>query len=118
MKRAARLQTGSVGFDKRRKAWNFLWWDNGNRRSKSLGQHSTKTSAWKAAKSLRNALETKTETLVNTVPTMSALIDSYRAEKMPTRIDTRRSYDLWLKNHILPKWGDCVLYDVQARPVE
>jgi integrase len=37
---------------------------------------------------------------------------------MPTRIDTWRSYDIWLRIHILPKWGDCLLSDVQARPVE
>ena len=30
----------------------------------------------------------------------------------------RRAYEVWLRNHILPKWGDCVLTDVQARRVE
>jgi hypothetical protein len=37
---------------------------------------------------------------------------------MRQRSDTRRSYDVWLRNHIVPKWGDRVLSDVQARPVE
>ena len=46
------------------------------------------------------------------------LVIHYREEKMPKRIDTRRSYEVWLSNHILPKWGDCSLSDVQARPVE
>jgi len=36
---------------------------------------------------------------------------------MPRRSDTRRSYDVWLRNHIVPKFGACVLSDVQARPV-
>jgi len=46
------------------------------------------------------------------------LIEHYRAEKMPKRNDTRRAYEVWLRNHIIPKWGECALSDVQARPVE
>ena len=42
----------------------------------------------------------------------------YREEKMPKRADTRRAYEVWLNNHILPTWADCSLTDVQARPVE
>jgi integrase len=108
--------SGSVVQDNRSKAWMFLWWENGKRRSKNLGQHPTKTSAWRAAKHLRDALETKPK--IVTGPTVNTLVDQYRAEKMPTRIDTRRSYEVWLENHILPKWGACALTDVQARPVE
>jgi integrase len=37
---------------------------------------------------------------------------------MPTRKDTRRSYEVWLSNHILPKWGDSGLADLEPRPVE
>jgi integrase len=37
---------------------------------------------------------------------------------MPKRSDTRRSYEVWLSNHILPKWGERALSDLQARPVE
>ena len=37
MKRAARHKTGSVVFDKRRKTWNLLWWEDGKRRSKLVG---------------------------------------------------------------------------------
>ena len=120
MIRAARFKTGSVVEDRRRKTWNFLWWENGKRRTKSLGQHPTKTSAWTAAKPLRDALETK-EPVINevaTVPTVNTLVCSYRAEKMPKRLSTRRAYELWLKNHIIPKWGNCVLSDLQPRPVE
>lgn len=36
MKRA-RIQQGSVVFDKRRKTWNFLWCDDGHRRTKLIG---------------------------------------------------------------------------------
>ena len=33
---------------------------------------------------------------------MNTLIESYRAEKMLKRIDTRRAYEVWLSNHIVP----------------
>jgi integrase len=42
----------------------------------------------------------------------------YRAEKMPKRASTRRGYEAWLRNHILPTWGARPLADLQARPVE
>jgi len=95
----------------------FLWWENGKRKSKSLGQHPTKTAAWRAAKPLRDALETKPKNDTVTV-TVNALVESYRAEKMPQRASTRSGYDSWLENHIVPQWGTAPLSDVQARPVE
>jgi integrase len=49
---------------------------------------------------------------------VAALVEQYRVEKMPQRKDTRRNYECWLRNHILPKWGSCALTEVQARPVE
>jgi len=46
------------------------------------------------------------------------LVEQYRAEKMPQRFSTRRSYECWISGHILPKWGVCPVTDLQARPVE
>jgi hypothetical protein len=109
--------SGTVVLDKRINTWSFQWWQDGKRKTKSLGHHKTKTSAWKAAKSLRDALETKTPD-VKAVPTVNTLIEQYRAEKMPQRYSSRRSYEAWLKNHIAPKWGACVLSALQPRPVE
>ena len=37
---------------------------------------------------------------------------------MPTRKDTRRAYEVWISNHIIPKWGDCAATDLEPRPVE
>jgi len=50
--------------------------------------------------------------------TVSHLVESYRSEKMPSRSSTKRGYEAWLTNHVLPKWGDSPITDVQARPVE
>jgi integrase len=118
-----RNRSGSVVLDKRTKTWNFFFWENGKRRSKKIGtmsQFPTKSSAWRAAKPMRDAVENQTQVDPSTsaVPTVRTLVEQYRAEKMPKRRDTRRSYEVWIKNHILPKWGECVLSDVQARPVE
>src|SRR5262249_2706907 len=71
-----------------------------------------KATAWKAVESTA-----KPSIIVHPL-TVRMLVTHYREEKMPRRIDTRRSYDVWIRNHILPKWGDCSLSELQARPVE
>jgi integrase len=115
MRRAQRHAVGCVRFDRRRGTWNYLFYDHGKRRSKLIGakqQYPTKASAWKAVVSLEKP------TNRGTAPTVQNLVEQYRAEKMPTRYSSRRSYDAWLSNHILPKFGSCALSEVQARPVE
>jgi integrase len=108
-----------VRFDRRRKTWNFLWYDGATRRSKLIGtkqEYSTKAAAWEAAGTFASTLEKRREDSL--VLTVNALVNHYRQEKMPKRTDTRRSYEVWLRNHILPKWGDCSLTELQARPAE
>ena len=115
-----RHKTGSVVFFKERGIWRFLQWVDGKRKSKTIGTKSefpTKASAWRAAKSLRDAAETTTQVSTG-APTLNTLVEQYRVEKMPTRYSTRRTYDAWLRNHIIPKWGECQITDVQARPAE
>jgi integrase len=116
----ARNQDGSVVLDKRIRTWNFLWWEHGKRRSKKIGpvsQYPTKASAWRVAKAMAYSPE-KQRTVGTSGPTVSTLVEQYRCEKMPKRVDTRRSYEVWLRNHILPKWDSYALSDLQARPVE
>jgi integrase len=121
MKRV-RKQFGSVVFDKRIRTWHFIWWVDGKRRSRVIGRirdFPTKTSAWKAAKPLVDAMENQANGHAQReVPTMGDLVAHYRVEKMPQRYSTRRSYETWLRHRILPKWGDCQLTSLQARPVE
>jgi hypothetical protein len=95
----------------------FLWWEDGKRKPKSLGQHPNRTSAWRSAKPYRDALEERparvkpvpvageSETKNDPILTVNSLVEGYRAEKMPKRQDTRRSYEMWFKNHIIPRWG-------------
>jgi integrase len=114
---SSRFRTGSVAQDNRSKVWNFFWWENGKRKCKVLGRFPTKAAAWKAAKPLRDALETKPQPKPN-APTVETLVEQYKTEKMPNRKDTHRTYQSWIRGHILPKWGQSLITELQARPVE
>ena len=50
--------------------------------------------------------------------TVRSVIARYEAERMPSRQSTARVYRSFLNNHVLPKWGDTRIQDVQPRPVE
>ena len=118
MKRAARHKTGSVVFDRRRKTWNFLWWEDGKRRSKLLGtlqQYPTKGTAWRAAQSLQPSAKTPA---VQTGTTVNAIAARYESERLPSRFSTARMYRSWLRNHILPQWGEKQITDLQPREIE
>ena len=117
MKRA-RVQNGSVVFNKRYGTWNFLWTEKDKRRSRKLGDLSelpTKQSALRKAEAVRMELRFQPPT---SVPRVKTLVEQYRAEKMPSRYSTRRGYEVWLKNHILPRWGEQPITALQPRPVE
>ena len=115
---SSRIRTGSIVQDPRDKTWRFFWWEDGKRRSKVLGRFPTKARAWEASRPFRDALETKPQPQTSSVPTVRTLVEQYRAEKMPTRHDTRGGYESWLRVFILPKWGEQKITDLQARPVE
>jgi integrase len=121
MKRAARHKTGSVVFDKRRKTWNFLWWEGTRRRSLLIGsrlQYPTKGSARKAAEDMTRALPSQTPMHL-AAPTVAALVQQYRSSKrMPDRYSTRRAYNSWFDNHVLPVWGNHSITSLEAQPVE
>ena len=113
--RRARFTTGSVVFDKHIRKWRFLQWVNGKRKSQVIGtkqEFPTKAAAQKAVQSL------KLKSPLVSGPTVNALVEQYRVEKMPTRHDTRLGYESWLRVYILPRWGECVITELQARPIE
>jgi len=114
--RRSKATTGSVVKDRRSKKWQFFWWADGRRHSKTLGSFPTKTAAWNAAQEFRLLPQPKPKT--SGAPTVAALVERYRTERMPTRTDTKRSYEVWISNHILPKWGAGLVTDLEPRPVE
>lgn len=115
MKRA-RFSSGSVVFDKARGTWRFLQWVDGKRKSQTLGttrELPTKAAAWQQASKL--ALSKPKQA---TEITMAELATRFEAERFPSRHDTAQVYRSWLKNHIIPSWGDQPLSTIQPLPVE
>jgi integrase len=114
--RVQRHASGSVRYDKRRKTWNYLWYDGATRRSKLIGtkqEFPNKAAAWEKVDRL-NLGQPKTQN----GDTVRTVIARYEAERMPSRHSTARVYRSFLNNHILPKWGDTQIQTVQPRPVE
>jgi integrase len=114
MLRAQRHAHGSVRFDKRRKTWNFLWYEAGARRSKRIGtkqEYPTKAAAWKAVEHIRPQPRENGETVGD-------MMLRYQTERMPQRQSTARVYRSFLHNHILPKWGGTLISELRPREVE
>ena len=84
MLRAQRHTRGSVRFDKRRKTWNYLWYDAGTRRSRLIGtkqDYPNKAAAWKAVERVQVKPSAAGETV-------SDVIARYETERMPSRHST------------------------------
>ena len=114
--RVQRHAIGSVRFDRRRRTWNYLWYEAGKRRSKLIGtkqEYPTKAAAWKAVERLDVG-----QPQPQIGDTVRSVIARYETERMPSRHSTARVYRSFLNNHILPIWGDTPIRDVQPRPVE
>jgi hypothetical protein len=90
------VNQGSAVFNKRFGAWNFLWHENGHRRSNVIGtepQFPTKAAAWRAAGALQRQLE-QTTNADETALTVRDLVERYQAERMPRRAITSRDTTL------------------------
>jgi hypothetical protein len=110
----ARVQNGSVVLNRRFGTWNFLWVENGRRRSKLIGtleQHLTRESALRAAEPLRQKIVQPIDSLS---PRVRQLVADWKREKMSERFSTRLAYEAWLNNHVLPKWGNSPITALQA----
>lgn len=114
MKRATPI--GSVTFNKRYATWVYLWWEGGKRRSRVIGDARKFPTKDAAIRAINPACARKPQPTV--AGTLRTLVARYREERMPRRQSTRRGYNIWLDNHILPKWGGSSIVALQARPVE
>jgi integrase len=81
----------------------------------TLSELPTRTDALRKVAAARRELALQA---TRAIPTVKELTKQYRAEKMPDRYSTWRSYDVWLRLYILPRWGKFPIVDLQARPVE
>jgi integrase len=113
-----RKPKGSVVFNNARGTWNFLWVEAGKRKSRKLGTLAElpfRADAMRKAEAVRRDLKLVAQ---RSVPTVNNLVAQYRAERMPERFSTRYGYEAWIKNHILPRWGNCPITELQPREVE
>ena len=93
------------------------WFEDGQPRRRQLGtirELPSRAMAEKAAEPLRRMLGKPAKT----VPKVSVLVEQFKLERMSTRASTSHSVKAWLKNHVVPKWGDNPITDLQARPVD
>jgi integrase len=114
----AQKPKGSIVYNRLRASWNLLWCEGKQRRSVKLGtlaELPTRIDALRKAEQVRRDMRLVAE---RAVPTVSELVAQYRAEKMPKRASTQRGYQAWLSNHVIPRWGQSKITDLQARPVE
>jgi integrase len=78
----------------------------------------TKAAAWKACESLRMTINRDT----GTPRTMAELVTHYRQKEMPEdsekSFSTRKAYGFYLRNWIVPMWGEHSLSEVRTVAVE
>lgn len=120
MERATRFAAGSVVYDKRRRTWHLYTYENGKRHNKLIGHKRdlpNRSAAQRAAAEMQKPSEPAPKAEPG-APTVQELVTAYLQEKAPTRKDTRRSYQVWTRCHILPKWGESQITVLQPRPVE
>lgn len=104
---------GSVTRNNQRKMWFYRWVEDGQRRYMPVGsfrEYPTKKLAWEAA------LQKRPTPLSGR--TVLEVVTQYRDRRMPERFSTRRSYNVWLNNYILPKWGDYPISALKTIDIE
>ena len=114
----AQKPKGSVVYNRSRATWNYLFMESGKRKSRKLG---TLSDLPTKADAIRKAEVVKRERRLvagRSVPTVAQLVEGYKAERMPKRYSTSRSYESWLDNYVLQRWGASPIVDLKPRPVE
>ena len=99
--------------------WHFRWWEDGKRHSRQLGtirELPTREAARKAAAPFVRQLD---KTAVPLVRTLVAELTQHKADETdsPQHYSTGLAYESWFRNHIIPKWGECLITEVQAKEV-
>ena len=106
-----------VVYSRKRGTWHLKWFEDGKPHRRQLGtirELPSRATAVKAAEPFRRMLSKP----IKVVPIVSVLAEQFKLEKMSTRASTSHSIKAWLKNHIIPAWGEKPITDLQARPVD
>jgi integrase len=101
-----------------RGTWVFFPVIDGNRTTRKLGglKELTQEQADRKAIQMLCSLKLQAE---RKSPTVLWVVEQYQIESMrKLRHSTQRVTGLWLKKHILPRWGEQPITELQPRPVE
>jgi integrase len=91
---------------------------DGKRTTKTIGllRELTQEQANAKAAEIQRNLKLQAEREIITV---GKVVEQYRKEKLPElRHSTQRVTLLWLKKHILPRWGEQRIIELEARPAQ
>lgn len=126
----ARHQLGSLQQEERKRGpnvWVYFYWDqdiDGKRfrRKVQIGtveDYPTEAHAQVAADSLRLTINTESNRQGLQKTTMSVLWEHYKREELPNKeLSTQDAYQEYMKNWVLPRWGNYLLEDVKTVKVE
>jgi len=125
-----RYQQASLRPEKRKNGsavWVYRWWEKDIRgkpvrRKLQIGgvrEYSTESSAQAAADAIRlNINNHSTRNILNKA-TVRTLWEHYSREELPLKeMSTQDAYLQYVKNWILPRWGDLLLEEVKTVEVE
>jgi integrase len=90
---------------------------NGKRTTRKLGNLNELTQQQADARALEKLRSLSLQS-TRMSPTVLQVVQQYRVEKMPKRHSTRRSYEVWLGKHIIPRWGEQFITELRPRLVE
>src|ERR1700677_1281150 len=125
---ASRAERKGIGMKRARKVkavrneargtWVFFPVIDGKRTTRKLGNLNELNQQEADARALEMLRSLKLQVERN-VPTVSWVVEQYRTEKMSKlRHSTQRVTGLWIKKHVLPRWGGQPITELQPRPVE
>jgi integrase len=101
-----------------RGTWVFFPVIDGKRTTRKLGvlKELTQEQADRKAEEMLRSLKLQAK---RNAPRVSWVVEQYRIEKMPKlRHSTQRVTDLWIKKHVLPRWGEQPITELQPRSVQ
>jgi integrase len=115
MKRARKVKAVR---NEARGTWVFFPVIDGKRTTRKLGNLNELNQQGADARALEMLRSLKLQVERN-VPTVSWVVEQYRTEKMSKlRQSTQRVTGLWIKKHVLPRWGAQPITELQPRSVE
>ena len=119
-----RYQQGTIERKERARGpaiWQFRWRDKtGTRRSEDIGttsEYRNKSAVERCAKLAYLRMKLNGNQMSVPVERFAVVLERYVREEIPQRFSTKQAYLSYINNHILPRWGECLLTEVKPLAV-